>query len=97
MSRSRKRAKPIAASSLAMTIIGVLEQHTSTCLDDEDERADLSVALVLAIMDRPEAIAIRAAFAKAPTQGTKLIVMREVGGDREGELLGAMARLAGAS
>lgn len=86
---------PIPATSLRATVEQALESCSSMCLDTEEERGLVASAVIDALFARPEAQALRSAFAAAPTQVGKLVVMREAGGWTEGELLGAAARLAG--
>lgn len=90
-----KRARVIAASSLAGVVRGVLDQYASHALDNETERTTVADAIIRALEARPEAVALREAWADSPTEATLIIAMREAGGDLEGTLLGAAARLAG--
>lgn len=76
-------------------ILRTLESLSHACLDNEAEREAVAAALISALHARPDAQRIRAAFANAHSPGTRIIVMREIGGKREGELLDAAARLAG--
>lgn len=79
-----------------VTIIeAVLEHCSSACLDSQEERAEVASRLVAALLEQPDAVLVRAAFAHAPTGGTKLIATRGMGGRREAEVLSAAARLAG--
>lgn len=90
-----RRAPVIASSSLADVLLAALEQCDRACLDDPCDRAVVASMLENALLARPEAVALRAAWAGSPTQATLIIAQRECGGDREGSLLGAAARLAG--
>lgn len=74
--------------------LAVLERHASI-VDDEDERQLLATALHQALLSAPDATLIRRAFEHAPTSGARLIVMRELGGKREADVLDAAWRLAG--
>jgi hypothetical protein len=82
-------------SALRDTVAAALARCTSCCLDVDEERAAVAEEVVDALLARPEAQLVRAVFANAPTGGTRLIVMREIGGRREAEVLDAAARLAG--
>jgi phosphoheptose isomerase len=74
--------------------MAALERCSALCLDSEEERERVATDVLGAIAEHPDAVLIRRAFEHAPTGGTKLIVMRGVGGRREAELLNAAARLA---
>ena len=76
-------------------IAAVLEHCSSSCLDNETERAEVASRLVAALLEQPDAALVRAAFAHAPTGGTKLIATRGMGGRKEAKVLSAAARLAG--
>lgn len=90
-----RRAPEIPETSMAHVVNSVLAKNASRCLDNEHERNEVARALLDALRSRPEAVAWRQAFLRAPSQIGKLVVMREIGGDAEGELLQAGARLAG--
>jgi len=73
----------------------LLDAHDS---EDEPPRVDLSdlAKRIVARLDAdPDAVLVRAEFAHAPTPGTKIAVLRGIGGMREGDLLEAAHRLAG--
>jgi hypothetical protein len=80
--------------TLRRAIERALERCSSSCLDNVAERAVVADAVLAELAMHPDAVAIRQAFAHAPTGGGKLVVMRGVGGKREADLLSAAARLA---
>ena len=80
--------------TLRDAIMAALERRASHALDSDEEREAVVTEVLSALAHHPDAVALRQAFAHAPTGGTKLIVMRGVGGRREAELLNAAARLA---
>lgn len=90
-----KRAPIIASSRVEDVVAAALARCHGLCLDDPNDTACVSATIVAALLARPEAVALQTAFADSPTEATLIIAMREAGGDLEGTLLGAAARLAG--
>ncbi len=76
-------------------IIRVLESCASRCLDVEDERERVADAFMQAQERDIDAARIRAFFANAPTDGTRLIAMSASTGKVQSGIIECAARLAG--
>lgn len=96
MKRPSARApKASSSSSLRETVRAVLDARSELELNVREDRVVLEAALVEALRARPEAAYLRHLFSHAPNAGTRIVVMREIGGLHEGHALDAAARLAG--
>lgn len=90
-----KRAPVIPATRIEEVVCRALDGCHGLCCDDPRDRELIAAIVCEAIESRPEAVALRAAWGGSPTQCALITTNRELGGDREGELLAAAARLAG--
>lgn len=73
----------------------VLAQHSSLCLDTEEERGVLVDALVASMHEHVDAWRIREFFSDAPTTGARVATLAASHGKVWGEVLDAACRLAG--
>lgn len=96
MKRPAARApRPGGTSTLRETVRAVLDRRVELELNVRADRDALEAELVAALLARPEAAFLRHLFANAPNGGTRIVIMREIGGLLEGHALDAAARLAG--
>ena len=82
-------------STLREVVLDVLARSSELELNVREDRDVLATRLADALRARPEAAFLRHLFANAPNGGTRIVVMREIGGFLEGHALDAAARLAG--
>jgi len=82
-------------SVLAAAIGAALSRCEHCSLDSDEDRAEVAARVESALLDSPDAALIRAFFASAPTDGTRLIAMAASTGAVQSRIIEAAARLAG--